>query len=185
MNRCFLPRNSWYFCFYWPWYKLHICTDFFSSGISFVFFSFLFLFFTYIWFLVHYRMCSCLETKWSKNNKQVDRWCLVLRLHINGSSFWPPPDFSRWPVDSPFDSQPLCWSFVLLLCMYISFKKLHSVLVTNIKACSCPSHTLRKHHTSHHSTNRPHRCFVLNLCTVHAHRCTNGLEAALSLAPSF
>ncbi len=67
--------------------------------------------------------------------------------------------------------------------LYLS-RKLHSTNMCNHrKACSCPSYTLRKHETHNHSTNSPHRCFVLNLWIV----CTSmhRLGAELSLASTF
>lgn len=88
------------------------------------------------------------------------------------------------PVSHPLDSQPFCCSFILLYYTYTSLEKTSKHVGNHIKPCSCSSHTLRKHQTHNDGTNRPHRCFVLYLCTERAHHWTKELEAALSLAAS-
>lgn len=55
-----------------------------------------------------------------------------------------------------------------MYCTYTSLSKSsqYKHVCNHIKAWSCPSHTPTKHHTHNHSTNCPHRCFVLSLFTV-------------------
>lgn len=91
----------------------------------------------------------------------------------------PPFEVSKETVSNPPDSKTFCCSYIWTCCMFTSLKKTSQFVWNHNKACSCPSHTQRKHHTHNHSTNHLHRCFLLSLCTAYARRCFDRLGASL------